>query len=64
LQLQNVSVTDTAGDPQCVYTEDGIVHVIPGCNPDCPEDINGDGVINIQDIMLVASKWGESCPTR
>jgi len=65
LSLQNVQVTDTAGNGQCVYVEDGIVHVMPGCpRRDCPEDLNCDGVINIQDIMLVASKWGQSCPTR
>jgi len=65
LHLQNVIVTDTAGNTQSISTDDGIVHVEPGCPPrDCPEDLNCDGVINIVDIMLVASKYGESCPTR
>jgi hypothetical protein len=67
LPIQNVSVTDTAGNQQSVSTGDGIVHVVPpDCPtpPDCPEDLNNDGVVNIIDIMLVASKWGQSCPTR
>jgi hypothetical protein len=25
-------------------------------------DVNGDGVINIVDIMLVSARWGERCP--
>jgi len=64
LHLQNVSVTDTSGNPQSVSTEDGIVNVTRGCDSNCPEDINLDGVIDIVDIMLVASKFGQSCPTR
>jgi hypothetical protein len=67
LHLQNVSVTDTAGNAQDVTTGDGVVHVVPPqcpTAPDCPEDINSDGVINVVDIMLVASQWGRSCPTK
>jgi len=63
LSLQNVSVTDTAGTAKSVSIEDGLVHVNP-CSNDCPEDINLDGVINIVDIQLVASKYGQFCPTR
>jgi hypothetical protein len=62
--LTNVSLADTNGASQCIdLLYDGVVHVTDPCNPDCPEDINGDGVIDIVDIMLVASKWGQSCPT-
>jgi hypothetical protein len=64
LHLQNVTVTDTAGNAQSVSTEDGRVCVVDVCDPNCPEDINRDGVINIIDIQLVASKYGRSCPTR
>ena len=65
LHLQNVTVTDTAGSAQSVSTEDGRVCVVQGCpDSNCPEDINCDGVINIVDIQLVASKYGRSCPTR
>jgi hypothetical protein len=65
LILQNVSVTDTSGSAQCYNAQDGIVHVTPAVCPcnDCPEDINCDGKIDIQDIMLVAGKWGQFCPT-
>jgi hypothetical protein len=69
LDLRNAEVilTDTAGTPQPVQqVRDGDVQVVPNtCPPNnCPEDINGDGVVNIVDIQLVASKWGRSCPTR
>jgi hypothetical protein len=65
LHLQNVTVTDTAGSAQSASTEDGRVCVVQGCpDSNCPEDINCDGVINIVDIQLVASKYGRSCPTR
>ncbi len=65
LHLQNVTLTDTAGGSHCIdHTEDGTAHVKPGCHNDCPEDINGDRVIDIVDIMLVADKWGQHCPTR
>jgi len=65
LHLQNVSLTDTYGNPQSPWLSDGTVHVQPGCPaPNCPEDLNCDGVVNIVDVMLVASKWGRACPTR
>jgi len=61
LHLQNVSLVDTAGNPQCVSTEDGLVH-LKGCpDPDCPADINCDGVTNILDIQLCAIRWGCQC---
>jgi hypothetical protein len=64
LHLQNVILTDTAGDPPPdIVNEDGLVHVFPCPDPTCPEDVNCDGVINILDIMQVASKWGQTCPT-
>jgi hypothetical protein len=28
---------------------------------DCPEDINGDGVVDVQDLLQLLSAWG-SCP--
>jgi hypothetical protein len=63
LHLQNVTLVDVAGNELCVRTEDGIVHVRCGCDADCPEDINLDGVVDIVDIQLVASKFGQPCPT-
>jgi len=64
LRLQNVRLTDPAGTVQCVQTQTGTITVIPPCNSDCPEDQNGDRVIDIVDIQLVASKFGRHCPTR
>jgi hypothetical protein len=65
LTFQNVSLADTSGNEQCAISVDGTVQVSDACpSHDCPEDLNCDGVINVQDIMLVAGKWGQACPTR
>jgi len=52
---ETVPVTDTAGAAIDVGTQDGNVTVTTGCR----EDVNGDGVINIVDIQLVASRWND-----
>ena len=31
-----------------------------GCPPDCPEDINDDGSINVSDLLLVVADWGST----
>jgi hypothetical protein len=64
LGLQNVRLTDTAGTVQCVQTRNGTLTVTCGGDTSCPEDLDGDGVITIADIQLVASKFGQHCPTR
>jgi len=51
LHLQDVVATDTIGVAIAVGTQDGNVRVT------CHEDVNGDGVINIVDIQLVAARW-------
>jgi len=53
LQFENVQVTDTTGVAIAVGTRDGNVTVTEGCR----EDVNGDGVIDIVDIQLVAARW-------
>jgi thermitase len=53
LQFVEMQVTDTADELSAVGTRDGNVIVIAGCR----EDFNGDGVINIIDIQLVAARW-------
>ncbi len=60
LDLNNVEVADTAGNViPCNPPQDGTVTVIPST---CPADVNGDGVINIVDIMIVVGCWGRPCP--
>lgn len=51
LEFENVQVMDTADVTITVGTQDGRVRVT------CREDVNGDGVINIVDIQLVAARW-------
>jgi hypothetical protein len=42
---------------------DGILDIV--CEevsaPDCPEDLNGDGVVNVADLLILFEAWG-SCP--
>jgi len=34
-----------------------------GCpDPECPSDVNGDGVTNVTDILFLIGRWGGSCP--
>jgi len=52
LHLQGVKVTDTVPETIPVDLQDGQVTVsIPG-------DLNGDCVVDVVDIMIVASRWG------
>lgn len=54
LDLRNVSLTDTAGQPIRSRTADGQAEV-----GDCIfGDFNCDCVVDIEDIMAVASRWG------
>jgi hypothetical protein len=58
LDLNNVEVTDTYGNLLSCNVQDGTVTV----GPTCPADVNGDGVIDIVDIMIVVGCWGQTCP--
>ena len=33
------------------------------CAGDCPEDINGDGIVNVSDVLAIVSGWGGSDPS-
>ena len=60
LDLNDVEMTDPAGNViNCNAPQDGNVEVVQHT---CPADVNGDGVIDIVDIMLVVGCWGRSCP--
>ncbi|MBT5410321.1 MAG: hypothetical protein HOK75_08695 [Phycisphaerae bacterium] len=30
------------------------------CDSDCPEDLDGDGVVNVNDILAIVGSWGSS----
>ena len=38
------------------------VSIVEGTICHLPADLNGDGRVDVIDIMLVASHWGERCP--
>ena len=33
----------------------------PECNDPCPGDVNGDMIIDITDLLIVLSQWGQTC---
>ncbi len=53
----DAGVVMTGGD----FALTGGFWAAPGGGPVCPEDINGDGVINVTDLLAVLSAWG-ACP--
>jgi len=53
VQLQRIDDTDTFN---------AIVRIpLPSDTPDCPGDLNGDGVVNVSDLLILLGNWGE-CP--
>jgi len=32
------------------------------CAPACPEDVNGDGMVNLSDLAMLLATFGTSCP--
>jgi Ca2+-binding EF-hand superfamily protein len=29
---------------------------------DCPEDLNGDGIVDVNDLLLIVGDWGSNDP--
>jgi len=58
LHLSNIEVGDPQGQLVCIVVEDGSVTVQPW--PDW--DVNGDGCINVLDIIVVGQHFGETSP--
>ena len=61
LTLSGVSLVDpdgTRSSPRIENTEVEIIEALP-----LVEDVNADGVVNIQDLVLVASKFGQTGAT-
>ncbi|MDG1837511.1 MAG: hypothetical protein P8I91_01755 [Phycisphaerales bacterium] len=44
------------------YAGDGISCADAGCSADCPADVFEDGVIDINDLLIVLSEFGSVCP--
>ena len=39
------------------WTDDGGNTIVDECSPDCP-DINGDGYVNVSDLLAIIDQWG------
>jgi hypothetical protein len=46
-------------DPEALY-DDGSCIELGGCN--CPGDLDGNGLISVQDMLLFLGLFGEACP--
>ena len=57
LTLSKVSLVDSDGTRSYPQIENTVVEIIE--RPAIVEDLNDDGVVNIQDLVLVASNFGE-----
>jgi hypothetical protein len=58
LDLQSVDLLDPASNPMCANVQDGQVNC-SGCP--WPPDFDGDGDVDVADIMHCASRWGCQC---
>ena len=61
LTLSQVSFVDPDGERSFPHVENGtVVHLTEGADAvHIAEDVNSDGVVNIQDLVVVASNFGE-----
>ncbi|MAB81815.1 MAG: hypothetical protein CMJ24_00050 [Phycisphaerae bacterium] len=67
----STSVFGAASGQQCfevtVYYQNGtsctseLCIEFPECEDPCPGDVNGDGTIDIGDLLSVIAQWGQSC---
>ena len=56
ITLSDVIVGDAGGDPVAVEVTNGSVTVSPGLIG----DVNGDGHVNVLDLVLIGQHWGET----
>ena len=56
LRLSKVLLTDSTGKSSCPRIQNGQITAPQGLKT----DLNGDGVVNIQDLVLVASNFGKT----
>jgi hypothetical protein len=43
----------------CGWNIDDVELVALVCDAPCPEDINGDGVVDVLDLLAVITAWGQ-----
>jgi hypothetical protein len=55
LDLSNVIVGNINGDPISIMVNDGTVTITT-----CIGDVNGDGTVNVLDMILLGQHWGET----
>ena len=49
-------------DDQAIEAGSAYVFNLPDC-ADCPADVNGDGTVNVLDLLEVLAAWGATgCP--
>ena len=56
LKLSKVLITDSSGESVCPRTQNARITERQGSN----EDVTGDGLLNIQDLVLVAANFGKT----
>ena len=55
LDLSNVIVGDINGNPVTIMVNDGTVTITT-----CIGDVNGDGTVDVLDMILVGQQWGKT----
>jgi len=51
-----------AGDEIGNFTDGGGNMISDECTPDCPADVNQDGVVDVTDVLALIGAWGSSDP--
>ena len=60
LTLSQVTFVDPDGERSFPHVENGIVHLTEGVDiVHISEDVNNDGIVNIQDLVVVTSNFGK-----
>jgi hypothetical protein len=61
---QMIIIGNLAYNYGCLYQHEfclGTGYTAP-CENNCPSDINGDGIVNVSDLNMMLSDWGQACP--
>jgi len=44
------------------YAGDGVLCDVAGCPGYCPADLYPDGIVDINDVLIMLSEFGSVCP--